>query len=88
MKSMRNYFTLVMVLGVRDDNDVCWFHSPKARRSARVKRTLQLIGDRQRFIKVDGWMPNRDGNFYKPGADGSTPSDFRGKAESYSRELE
>lgn len=88
MKSMRNYFTLVMVLGVRDDNDVCWFHSPKARRSARVKRTLQLIGDKQRFIKVDGWMPNRDGNFYKPGADGSTPSDFRGKAESYSRELE
>ena len=88
MKSMRNYFTLVMVLGVRDDNDVCWFHSPKARRSARVKRTLQLIGDRQRFIKVDGWMPNRDGNFYKPGADGSTPADFRGKAESYSRELE
>jgi hypothetical protein len=88
MKSMRNYFTLVMVLGVRDENDVCWFHSPKARRSARVKRTLQLIGDKQRFVKVDGWMPNRDGNFYKPGADGATPADFHGAAESYTRELE
>ena len=88
MRSMRNYFTLVMVLGVRDVNDVCWFHSPKARRSARVKRTLQLIGDKQRFIKVDGWLPNKDGNFYNPANSGGGAQDFHGAAEEYSREIE
>lgn len=87
MHNMQNYFSLVMVLGNRDINNILYFSSPKARRAERVVRTLRLIGDKARFVMEPGWLPNRDGNFYKPGATVNT-DDIGHIASTYMREID
>ena len=45
-----------------------------------------MVGEKSRLVMEDGWLPNRDGNFYKPGS--MSEGDIRGSAEDYSRELD
>jgi len=87
MHNMQNFFDLVAILGIKDVNNVCYFSNPKNRKGQRVVRTLRLIGDRSKFVMEEGWMPNRDGNFYRP-ADISSKDDFNSAASEYTRELE
>ena len=92
MKDMCNYMDIVLTLGTRDINDVCWISSAKSRKGAAITKTIQLIGDKSRFVPAPGWLPNRDGNFYKPGDEldgGYLPDAHAGDtASSYSREIE
>ena len=69
MHDMSNYMDIVITLGRRDPNNVCWISSAKSRRGAPISRTIQLIGEKSRFVTAKGWIPNRDGNFYKPSED-------------------
>lgn len=69
MHDMSNYMDIVITLGRRDTNNVCWISSAKSRRGAPISRTIQLIGEKSRFVTAKGWIPNRDGNFYKPSDD-------------------
>lgn len=69
MHDMSNYMDIVITLGRRDPNNVCWISSAKSRRGAPISRTIQLIGEKSRFVTAKGWIPNRDGNFYKPSDD-------------------
>ena len=90
MKDLSNYMDIVLTLGIRDVNDVCWVSAAKSRKGAAITKTIQLLGDKSRFIPAPGWLPNRDGNFYKPGE--GLESDEKplpkGVASSYSREIE
>lgn len=87
MKDMCNYMDIVLTLGIRDVNNVCWFNAAKSRKGASIVKTIQLIGDKSRFVNAEGWLPNRDGNFYKPGSDDLTGAGTSG-ASAYSRELD
>lgn len=87
MHNMQNFFDLVAIIGVKDVNNVCYFSNPKARKGGSVVRTLRMIGEKSRFVMEDGWLPNTDGNFYKPGSS-KGDNDFRGIADSYKREIE
>jgi hypothetical protein len=69
MHDLCNYMDIVLVLGRRDVNNVCYISAAKSRKGAAITRTIQLIGDKSRFVAANGWLPNRDGNFYKPSAD-------------------
>ena len=86
MHDLCNFFDLVFTLGRRDANDVCYFSGAKTRKGQSVTKTLKLIGDKARFVAADGWLPNRDGNFYKPDemSGGGEPAGYSG----YSREIE
>lgn len=86
MHNMQNFFDLVFTIGIKDANNVCYFSSVKARKGNRITRTLRLIGDKSRFVMEEGWVPNRDGNFYKPGADGQDQR--RPTATDYNREID
>lgn len=86
MHNMLNFFDMVAILGVKDINNICYFSNPKGRKGGRIVRTLRLIGDRAKFVMEEGWLPNSDGNFYKPGATGNI--DMKGTAEKYSREID
>ena len=91
MHDMSNYMDLVIPLGTRDINNVCWVSAAKSRKGNPISRTIQLIGDKARFISAKGWIPNRDGNFYKPSDDyvpeapGAPES---GANAAYSREID
>lgn len=87
MHNMQNFFDLVAILGVKDVNNICYFSNPKARKGGRIVRTLHMIGEKSRFVMEDGWLPNSDGNFYRPGSTGRG-TDMKGTAEKYSRELD
>lgn len=90
MKDMCNYFDLVFTIGNRDKNNICYFNAAKSRKGASTCQTLQLIGEKQRFIIAKGWLPNRDGNFYKPSDDLTDSYDDNtaaDKVSSYSREI-
>lgn len=87
MHNMQNFFDMVAILGVKDVNNICYFSNPKARKGGNIVRTLHMIGDKSKFVMEDGWLPNRDGNFYRPGAVGNA-SDAGNAAEDYMRELE
>lgn len=90
MKDMCNYMDIVLTLGTRDINDVCWISAAKSRKGAAITKTIQLIGDKCRFVPAPGWLPNRDGNFYRPGEgfeSDDTPVE-KDVASSYSREIE
>jgi len=87
MKSLQNYFDLVLTIGKRDENEVCYFANPKNRKGQRIVRTLRLIGDKARFVMEDGWLPDpRSGSFYRP-VDGGGPEET-GSASGYKREIE
>lgn len=88
MHNMQNFFDLVAILGVKDVNNICYFSNPKARKGNRVVRTLHMIGEKSRFVMEDGWLPYRDGNFYKPSAAAAGDMDMKAAADSYSREIE
>lgn len=91
MHDMSNYMDIVITLGRRDTNNVCWISSAKSRRGAPISKTIQLIGEKSRFVTAKGWIPNRDGNFYKPSDDyvpeapGAPES---GANAAYSREID
>ena len=87
MHNMQNFFDMVGVIGTRDVNNVCYISSAKSRKGMKTIRTIRLIGDKARFVMEDGWLPNTDGNFYRPGAS-KGDNDFRGVADSYKREIE
>lgn len=74
MHDLSNYMDIVMILGRRDKNNVCYMNCDKSRKGAAVTRTIQLIGDKARFVAANGWIPDRDGNFYKP-SDSYMPED-------------
>ena len=50
-----------------------------------------MIGEKARFKKVEGWLPNRDGNFYNPSeaytSDDDEDDALNETARSYSREI-
>ena len=75
MKDMSHYMDLVFTMGNRDKNNICWFTAAKSRKGQSIQQTIQLIGDKSRFQLVKGWMPNRDGNFYKPAEDENADDD-------------
>lgn len=91
MHDLCNYMDIVLVLGRRDVNNVCYISAAKSRKGAAITRTIQLIGDKSRFVAANGWLPNRDGNFYKPSADyqpdgpSGPPSDVN---TAFSREID
>lgn len=87
MHNLQNFFDLVIILGKKDVNSIMYVSNPKARKGGRLVRTVRMVGEKSRLVMEDGWLPNRDGNFYKPGAT-SGDSDARGAAEEYERELE
>lgn len=86
MKSLQNYFDAVFPIGIRDENGVCYFSGAKSRKAGKVVRTLRLIGDRSKFVMEAGWLPNKDGQFYRPLEDGAD-EDLSKMAASYSREI-
>lgn len=88
MHNMQNFFDLVAVIGKRDKNDICYFSSPKSRKGTRVVSTLRMIGEKSRFVLEEGWLPNRDGNFYKPGESVDASDSGVSAASEYIRELE
>lgn len=92
MKDMCNYMDIVLTLGIRDPNNICYINAAKSRKGASLFRTIQLIGDKSRFVLAPNWFPNRDGNFYRPMDDTLTdtmPSTSNGDAAaSYSREID
>lgn len=91
MKSMCNYFDIVITLGIRDKHDVCWVNGAKVRKGAAQQKTIKLIGDKCRFEMAPGYIPNRDGNFYNPleeeDYDEGTQESDTDFASMYSREL-
>jgi len=88
MHSMQNYFDLVITIGKRDENDVCYFACPKNRKGQRIVRTLRLIGDKSRFVMEDGWLPDsRTGSFYRPMDGGQDDGGGKAAASGYSREV-
>lgn len=92
MKDMCNYMDIVLTLGIRDPNNVCYINAAKSRKGASLARTIQLIGDKSRFVLAPNWFPNRDGNFYRPADDtlsDTMPSRANGDtAASYTREID
>ena len=86
MKSLQNYFDYVFPIGIRDENNVCYFSNAKSRKFGRVVLTLRLIGDRSRFIMETGWLPNKNGQFYRP-MEGDGDMDAAELSAMYSREL-
>lgn len=87
MHNMQNFFDMVAIIGRKDANNICYFSNPKARKGGNIVRTLHMIGEKSKFVMEDGWLPNRDGNFYKPGAAVST-RDNTGTAAAYMREID
>ena len=88
MKSLQNYFDLVLTIGKRDENEVCYFANPKNRKGQRIVRTLRLIGDKARFVMEDGWLPDsRTGSFYRPMDGGQDDGGGKAAASGYSREV-
>lgn len=87
MKNMQNFFDLVAVLGTRDENNILYFSSPKARKGGRIVRTLKMVGEKSRLVMEHGWLPDRRGSFYKPGSMSENVS-VSSLAQSYVRELE
>ena len=69
MKAMCYNMDLMFALGNRDKNNVAYFLSVKSRKGDTIEQMIQLDGERARFKDVYGWVPSRDGNFYKPGED-------------------
>jgi len=69
MKSMCYNMDLMFAMGNRDKNNVAYFLSVKSRKGDVREQMIQLIGEQARFKDVYGWVPSRDGNFYKPGED-------------------
>ena len=91
MHDMSNYMDMVIPLGTRDINNVCWVSAAKSRKGNPISRTIQLIGEKAKFISANGWIPNRDGNFYQPSDDyrPEGPEDTRpGAKAAYSREVD
>ena len=86
MHNLQNFFDLVIILGKKDVNNIMYVSNPKARKGGRIVRTVRMVGEKSRLVMEDGWLPNRDGNFYKPGS--MSEGDIRGSAEDYSRELD
>jgi len=86
MHNLQNFFDLVAIIGKKDINNILYFSNPKARKGGNIVRTLHMIGEKSRFVMEDGWLPNKDGNFYRPADTGSV--DVRGMARQYTRELE
>lgn len=86
MKDMCNYMDLVFTLGTRDKQNVCWFSAAKSRKGAAQSVTIQLIGEKAKFILAKGYKPNRDGNFYKPSQDYNVDTNF--ESDSYRREVD
>lgn len=91
MKDLCNYMDIVLTLGNRDKNDIQYFNAAKARKGSAVLQTVQMIGEKARFKKVEGWLPNRDGNFYNPSeaytSDDDEDDALNETARSYSREI-
>lgn len=91
MKDLCNYMDIVLTLGNRDKNNIQYFNAAKARKGSAVLQTVQMIGEKARFKKVEGWLPNRDGNFYNPSeaytSDDDEDDALNETARSYSREI-
>lgn len=91
MHDMSNYMDIVITIGRRDKNNICYISAAKSRKGAAITRTIQLIGEKARFITANGWIPDRDGNFYKPSEDDmpDNPDDARSDVnKAYSREID
>lgn len=92
MKDMCNYMDLVFTMSNKDRNNIIYFTAAKSRKGEPISQTIQLIGDRSKFIMVDGWQPNRDGHFYRfsdmETGGGAQVDRQRMTAASYSREIE
>ena len=86
MHDLQNFFDLVAIIGKKDKNNILYFSNPKARKGGNIVRTLHMIGDKARFVMEEGWLPNKDGNFYRP-SDAGASIDVRGEAQKYAREL-
>lgn len=69
MKSLSYNMDAMFALGTRDKHDVAYFLALKARKGDLLETTVQMEGEKARFTEVHGWVPNRDGEFYKPGED-------------------
>lgn len=95
MSDMNNYFDIVLTLGNRDKNNIAWFNGAKSRKAQEIRKTIELKGAYSKFVLADGYIPNRDGNFYKPSAeyepdaedDDEVLNRRRMAASSYSREI-
>ena len=91
MGDMNNYFDIVLTLGNRDKNNIAWFNGAKTRKAREVRLTIELKGAFSKFLMAKGYIPNRDGNFYKPSAEYEPDADdddrTRMTASSYSREI-
>ena len=95
MKTLANNMDLAITLGKLDRNMVCNINAVKTRKGMPISLMVQLVGKYSRFEEVFGWLPNRDGHYYKPGDDAtymaqqpSGSNDHReDAAASYKREL-
>lgn len=88
MKSMANYMDIVLTLSNRDPHNILWATAAKSRKGNNISRTIQLIGDRCRFVDAPGWQPNTDGNFYNPKDVALSQPSEENEVSSFSREIE
>lgn len=86
MHNMQNFFDLVIILGGKDVNNIMYVSNPKSRKGGQLVRTVRMIGEKSRLVMEEGWLPNRDGNFYKPGLEDDSKNEAN-LASEYTREL-
>lgn len=89
MKTLCNFMDLVVTLSNRDPHNVLWMSAVKSRKGAAISKTVQLIGDKCKFVNAPGWFPNTDGNFYNPAEVVLQPEEVKSNEPSqFSREIE
>ena len=67
IRTFPNNMDMVFTLGKLDKHKICWFNPAKARKSDPVIETIQLEGEKARFVDAPGWTVNIDGHFCIPG---------------------
>lgn len=89
MKTMCNFCDICITLSNRDPHNVLYMSAVKSRKGNTISRTVQLIGDKCKFVNAPGWYPNTDGNFYNQKEDmlsGEQPEE--NEVSEFSREIE
>jgi hypothetical protein len=89
MRTMANFMDICITLSNRDPHNVLYMSAVKSRKGNTISRTVQLIGDKCKFINAPFWAPNNDGNFYNQKEDtlsGAPPQEE--EVTPFSREVE
>ena len=88
MKTMANFCDICITLSNRDPHNILYISAVKSRKGNTISRTVQLIGDKCKFVNAPGWAPNTDGNFYNQKEDMLSGSAEENEVSGFSREVE